>query len=87
MVTSYGLGEIIRKCLTMGRIAMWALEHWSMPFDASFTFNRAGGCRVLISPKGDWLLYMIRLHFRTTNNVVEYEAPINGLHIAVVLWF
>jgi hypothetical protein len=43
MVTSYGLGEIIRKCLTMGRIAMWALEHWSMSFDASFTFNRAGG--------------------------------------------
>jgi ribonuclease HI len=26
VVTSYGLGEIIRNCLDMGRIAKWALE-------------------------------------------------------------
>jgi ribonuclease HI len=32
---------------------------------------------VLISPKGDRLLYVIRLHFRATD-VMEYEAPING---------
>jgi hypothetical protein len=26
VVTSHGLGEIIRNCLTMGRIAMWVLK-------------------------------------------------------------
>jgi ribonuclease HI len=36
---------------------------------------------VLISSKGDWLLYNIRLHFRVTNNVPKYKALINGLHI------
>jgi ribonuclease HI len=54
-----------------------------MYFDDSFTLNRARGGVVLISPKGDWLLSMIRLHFRATNNVAEYEALINGLCIAV----
>jgi ribonuclease HI len=34
---------------------------------------------------GDRLLYVIQLHFRVTNNVVEYEALINGLRIAVEL--
>jgi hypothetical protein len=38
-------------------------EHWSMYFDSSFTLNRAGEGVVLISPKGDWLLYVIRPHF------------------------
>jgi ribonuclease HI len=40
---------------------------------------------VLISPKGDRLLYIIRLHFRATNNVVEYKALVNGLCIATLL--
>jgi ribonuclease HI len=60
-------------------------ENYSMYFDGSFTLNRAGGGIVLISPKGCWLLYVIRLHFHATNNVVEYEALINGMHITVEL--
>jgi ribonuclease HI len=40
---------------------------------------------VQISHKGDRLLYVIRLHFRKTNIVAEYEALINGLHIAIEL--
>jgi ribonuclease HI len=35
----------------------------------------------LISSKGDQLLFMIRLHFRMTNNVAEYETLIIGLRI------
>jgi ribonuclease HI len=46
-----------------------------MYFDDSFTLNGAGGGVVLVSPKGDQILYVTRLHFRATNNVVEYEAP------------
>jgi hypothetical protein len=60
-------------------------EHWSMYFDDSFTLNGVGGCIVLISPKGDRLLYLIRLHFHVTNNVAEYEALVNGLRIATEL--
>jgi ribonuclease HI len=124
VVTSYGLGEIVENCLTVGRIAKWALElmgldityvpqtaikfqalvdyvaewtktqqspapvtreHWSMYFDDSFTLNRAGGGIVLISPKGDQLLYVICLHFRVANIVAEYEALVNGICIAAEL--
>jgi ribonuclease HI len=56
-----------------------------MYFDGSFTLNGAGGGMVLISPKGDRLLHVIWLHFRTTNNVAEYEALVNGLCITVEL--
>jgi hypothetical protein len=60
-------------------------EQWSMYFDGSFTLNGAGGGIVLIFPKGDQLLYVIRLHFRTNNNVAEYEVLVNGLRIAAEL--
>jgi ribonuclease HI len=60
-------------------------EHWSMYFDGSFTLNESKGGIVLISPKGDRLLYALRLHFCVTNNVAEYEALINGLCIATEL--
>jgi hypothetical protein len=40
---------------------------------------------ILISPKKDWLLYVIRLHFCVINNVAEYEALVNGMCIATEL--
>jgi hypothetical protein len=58
-----------------------AQAHWSMYFDGSFTLNSVRGGIVLISPKGDRLIYVIRLHFCTTNNMAEYEALVNGLRI------
>jgi ribonuclease HI len=54
-----------------------------MYFDGSFTLNSVEGGTVLISPKGDRLLYVIRLHFRATNNVVKYKALVNGMCITV----
>jgi ribonuclease HI len=56
-----------------------------MYFDGSLTLNGAGGGVVLTSPKGDRLLYVIRLYFCATNNVVEYETLVNGLHIITKL--
>jgi ribonuclease HI len=56
-----------------------------MYFDGSFTLNEAGGGVVLISLRDIKLLYVIRLHFRVTNNVVEYVALINGQRIAAKL--
>jgi hypothetical protein len=43
------------------------------------------GCYMLISPKGDRLLYIIWLHFYATNNMTEYEALVNGLCITTEL--
>jgi ribonuclease HI len=57
-----------------------------MYFDDSFTLNGGRGRHCADLPyKGDQLLYMTRLHFHTTNNVVEYEALVNGLHITAEL--
>jgi ribonuclease HI len=56
-----------------------------MYFDGSFTLNGAGGGVILISHKGDQLLYVIWLHIHMTNNVVEYEALIKDLCITTKL--
>jgi ribonuclease HI len=34
---------------------------------------------------GERMEYLVRLHFRVSNNTAEYEALINGLRIAVEL--
>jgi ribonuclease HI len=39
----------------------------------------------LYFPLGVRMRYMVRIHFLASNNVAEYEALINGLHIAIEL--
>jgi hypothetical protein len=58
------------------------LEH---VFRWLFHPQRCQGDVVLVSPNGDRLLYVIQLHFHTTNKVAEYEALVNGLRIAAEL--
>jgi ribonuclease HI len=45
----------------------------------------AGTGLLFISPLGKHLRYVLRLHFSASNNVAEYEALVNGLHIAIEL--
>jgi len=45
----------------------------------------AGAGLVFISPLGVRMRYAIRLHFPASNNAAEYEALVNGLHIAIEL--
>jgi ribonuclease HI len=45
----------------------------------------AGAGLLFASPLGKHLRYVIRLHFPASNNVVEYEAQVNGLRIAIEL--
>ena len=40
---------------------------------------------IFISPLGVRMRYAIRIHFPASNNVAEYEALVNGLHITVEL--
>ena len=60
-------------------------EYWTMYFDGSVMAPGSGARVVLISPDGSRLRYAIRLHFSASNNAAEYEALINGLHIAIEL--
>ena len=56
-----------------------------MYFDGSIIAPGSRAGVVLISPDGSMLRYAIHLHFLASNNAVEYEALINGLHIAIEL--
>jgi ribonuclease HI len=60
-------------------------ELWTMYFDGSLMKIGAGAGLLFISPLGKHVCYVIRLHFPASNNVAEYEALVNGLHIAVEL--
>jgi ribonuclease HI len=56
-----------------------------MYFDGSLMKTGAGAGLLFISPLGKHLRYVLHLHFPASNNVAEYEALVNGLHIAVEL--
>jgi hypothetical protein len=60
-------------------------ELWTMYFDGSLMKTGAGASLLFVSPLGRHLRYVIHLHFPASNNVVEYEALVNGLCIAIEL--
>jgi ribonuclease HI/transposase InsO family protein len=60
-------------------------ELWTMYFDGSLMKTGEGVGLLFISHLGKHLRYVLRLHFSASNNVAEYEALVNGLHIAIEL--
>jgi probable phosphoglycerate mutase len=56
-----------------------------MYFDGSLNIDGAGADIYFISPSKDKLRYILHLHFPASNNMVEYEAVLHGLRIAVEL--
>jgi ribonuclease HI len=60
-------------------------ELWTMYFDGSVMKTGAGAGLLFIAPLGKHLRYVLCLHFPASNNVVEYEALVNGLCIAIEL--
>jgi len=56
-----------------------------MYFDGSLMKKGADAGLVFVSPLRVRMRYMVRLHFPSSNNTVEYEALINDLRIAVEL--
>ena len=58
-------------------------ECWTMHFDGSLMKTGAGASLLFISPLGDHMRYIIRLHFPASNNMAEYEALLSGLRIAI----
>jgi ribonuclease HI len=59
--------------------------HWTLFFDGSTRQQSAGAGVVLVGPGGDQLKYVVRLEFKATNNMAEYEALIFGLSAALSL--
>ena len=45
-----------------------------MHFDGSVMKTGAGAGLLFISPLGEYMWYVIRLHFPASNNMAEYEA-------------
>jgi ribonuclease HI len=60
-------------------------ELWTMFFDGSLMKIGAGAGLLFVSPLRKHLRNVLRLHFPASNNVAEYEALVNGLHIAIEL--
>ena len=56
-----------------------------MYFDGSLNLDGAWAGIFFISPSGDHLRYVLRIHFPASNNVAEYEACLHGLRIAIEL--
>ena len=61
------------------------LEYWTMYFDGSLMKKGTRVGLVFISPLRVRMRYMVRIHFPSSNNVVKYEALVNGLRIAIEL--
>jgi ribonuclease HI len=60
-------------------------ELWTMYFDGSLMKTGAGAGLLFVSPLREHVCYVIRLHFPASNNVVEYEALVNGFCIGIEL--
>jgi ribonuclease HI len=53
---------------------------WTMFFDGANTKDSASASVVLISPSKEAIHFSFKLHFKTTNNIAEYEALLLGLN-------
>jgi ribonuclease HI len=67
------------------RAPVFTGPHWTLFFDGSSRKQGAGVGVVLLAPHGDQIKYMMNLDFKATNNMVEYEALLFGLSIALSL--
>jgi ribonuclease HI len=56
-----------------------------MYFDGSLNIDGAGAGFLFISPTKEQLCYVLMIYFPVSNNVVEYEACLHGMRIAVEL--
>ena len=60
-------------------------ETWSLYFDGASSTQGYGIGILLISPENEHIPISIKLEFKATNNVAEYEACLHGLKAAINL--
>ena len=56
---------------------------WKLYFDGAANAVESGIGTVLVSPKGHQTPIAVKLGFDCTNNMIEYEACIVGLQVAL----
>jgi ribonuclease HI len=56
-----------------------------MYFDSSLNIDSARAGVSFVLPSSDRLSYVLRIHFKASNNATEYEAALHGLRIAIEL--
>ena len=61
-------------------VELWC---WKVYFDGAANSTENGVGAVLVSPKGQQIPVLVKLNFGFTNNVIEYEACIVGLQVAL----
>ena len=54
------------------------VECWLMYFDGSVMKTGAGAGLLFVSPLGEHMRYVVRLHFLASNNMAEYEALLSS---------
>ena len=59
------------------------LWRWKLYFDGAANTTGQGMGSILVSPKGQQILVSVKLNFDCMNNVIEYEACIVGLQVAL----
>ncbi|XP_019166616.1 PREDICTED: uncharacterized protein LOC109162349 [Ipomoea nil] len=74
------LGSFLRNTNSSARMARWAMH-----LNGSSNNKGCGGGVVLVTPEGFRAYYVIRFHFKLSNNEAEYEALLNGLRLAAGL--
>ncbi|XP_022040523.1 uncharacterized protein LOC110943072 [Helianthus annuus] len=78
------LVDKIQECKTMqDPIPIFDDRVWILHTDGASNDDGAGAGLRLVSPDNHELTYTIRLDFKSTNNEVEYEAFLVGLHLAI----
>ncbi|XP_039172601.1 uncharacterized protein LOC120295480 [Eucalyptus grandis] len=65
------------------QILLVSSDKWTMYFDGAVNLAGSGTGEILISPDGQHYLIATKLTFPCTNNIVEYEACILGLQVAI----
>jgi hypothetical protein len=58
---------------------------WTLYFDGSKSQEGSGAGSILINPKGKRHFMSCRLEFECTNNIIEYEALVQGLKKSIDL--
>ena len=85
-IKSQALADFIVKWIdTQLPLAQVQAKLWMMYFYGSLMKTGVGAGLLFISPLGVHMRYVIRIHFATSNNVVDYGALVNGLRITIEL--
>jgi ribonuclease HI len=90
---TYALRKAIKSQILADFVAEWTdtqlpppqvqAECWTLYFDGSVMKTGAGADLLFISPLWEHMRYAVHLHFPVSNNMVEYEALLCGLRIAI----